>query len=90
MKTLEIFVNLKNDFVFQLNLSNSNRVTLINVPKYLKGNFTCEVSVEEPTYSTSVVTRYLQVCYLFIKKTFGTIHFLFLLFIQVILNFPND
>ncbi|GLV32252.1 sosondowah [Carabus blaptoides fortunei] len=41
--------------------SNSNRLTITNVPKHLGGNYTCEVSADEPVYTTRYVTEYLQV-----------------------------
>lgn len=46
---------------FQLSVSNATQVTLRNVGFNLSGNFTCEVTVEAPTFYTAMATNVLKV-----------------------------
>lgn len=48
-------------FWFQLSGSNAHQVTLREIPKYLSGPFTCEVSADAPYFSTKTVTTNLTV-----------------------------
>lgn len=45
----------------QRNLSNQSHVVLLAVPLNISGKFTCEISVEAPTFQTAMVSGELEV-----------------------------
>lgn len=48
-------------FSLQRNLSNQSHVVLQSVPLNISGKFTCEISVEAPTFQTAMVSGEMEV-----------------------------
>lgn len=54
------FLFLSNSFL-QRNLSNQSHVVLLAVPLNISGKFTCEISVEAPSFQTAMVSGEMEV-----------------------------